>query len=161
MKIEILRANLVPLCSATWRCQLLFTVNCRPHSLHTNGLIPRWDRMCCSSNASLRYAYRNEYQIWAFLQICICTFLHSVHLKGRCLWFLCCHLWLSRLHLATNCFLQISQLYGFCPWCFTLKRIKLGNRKIMRDNMRPLVLEKIPLWFFWNFVNFHLPAWSW
>ena len=37
------------------------------------------------------------------------TFLHWVHLNGRCLWFLCCHMWFTRLHFATNCFLQMSQ----------------------------------------------------
>ena len=31
---------LFPLCSATCLCQLLFTVNWRPHSLQTKGLIP-------------------------------------------------------------------------------------------------------------------------
>ena len=66
-----------------------------------------WDLICCSRRASLRYAL-----------------LQSWHLNGRCLLFLCCHMWLSRLHLATNSFLQISQLYGFCPWCFTLKNVR-------------------------------------
>ena len=51
---QLFSAYLVPLCSATCRCQLLFTVNCSPHSLHTNGLIPLCERMCCSSKASLR-----------------------------------------------------------------------------------------------------------
>ena len=49
--------NLVPECSATWRCQLLLTVNWSPHSLQTNGFTPRCERMCCSSRASRRYAW--------------------------------------------------------------------------------------------------------
>ena len=124
--------HLFPLCSAQCLCQLLFTVNCKPHSLHTNGLIPLdimisetlssrldtylWVLMCCSSRASLRYAL-----------------LQSWHLYGLCLLFLCCHMWLIKLHLATNCFLQISHWNGFSPWCFTLQ---LKYWVIKRDNQR-------------------------
>ena len=46
----------VPVCSATCRCQLLLTVNWRPHSLQTKGFTPRCERMCCSRRASRRYA---------------------------------------------------------------------------------------------------------
>ena len=61
----------------------------------------------------------------------ILTFLHREHLKGRWRWFLCCHMWFRRLHLATNCFLQISQLYGFCPWCFTLNTMLMKTEFLL------------------------------
>ena len=52
---------LVPECSATWRCQLLLTVNWSPHSLQTNGFTPRWERICCSNRASRRYAWEIKF----------------------------------------------------------------------------------------------------